>query len=306
LNDSNGMIRFKKKLQALKKVIREWVSNYKKDQSKSILAIKSKLSNIDLILDQGGVSDELSSDQVAVLEYPISRDEIRGAVWGCGSDKSPGPDGFTFEFFRKFWTVIGPDFCVAVEWFFEHEGFATGCNSSFVALIPKCLDPKIVSDYRPTSLIGMSINIHKSHILGVGIPDNTVSEAASLLGCAILKTPFKYLGIMVGGNMSLTKAWDDTICKLKKRLSKWKLKTLSIGGRLTLLKSVLGSTPIYNMSIFKNDVWIGESPLKVVFPRLFALEDSKDASVADKFSNLLLILFVAGLMSWASCVGPHV
>nr|GFC77399.1 RNA-directed DNA polymerase, eukaryota, reverse transcriptase zinc-binding domain protein [Tanacetum cinerariifolium] len=35
------------------------------------------------------------------------------------------------------------------------------------------------------------------------------------------------------------------------RLSKWKLKTLSIGGRLSLLKFVLGAIPIYHMSSFK-------------------------------------------------------
>nr|GFB90486.1 RNA-directed DNA polymerase, eukaryota, reverse transcriptase zinc-binding domain protein [Tanacetum cinerariifolium] len=51
--------------------------------------------------------------------------------------------------------------------------------------------------------------------------------------------------------MSLVKKWDESIAKLKKKLSKWKLKTLSVGGRLTLLKAVLGSTPIYNMSLFK-------------------------------------------------------
>nr|GEV59732.1 RNA-directed DNA polymerase, eukaryota [Tanacetum cinerariifolium] len=160
----------------------------------------------------------LNLEQVSDLESPVSRDEIRNAVWGCGENKSPGPDGFTFEFFRKFWTVVGPDFCTAVEWFFDH---------------------------------GLSINIKKSHLLGVGIPDSIVNVAAESFGCSIMKTPFKYLGVMVGGNMSLVKSWDNMVDKLKQRLSKWKLKTLSIGGRLTLLKSVLGSSPVYNMSLFK-------------------------------------------------------
>nr|GFD61678.1 RNA-directed DNA polymerase, eukaryota [Tanacetum cinerariifolium] len=41
----------------------------------------------------------LNDEQNSVLESPVTRDEIRIAVWGYGEDKSPGPDGFTFEFF---------------------------------------------------------------------------------------------------------------------------------------------------------------------------------------------------------------
>ncbi|GJY69502.1 RNA-directed DNA polymerase, eukaryota [Tanacetum coccineum] len=44
---------------------------------------------------------------------------------------------------------------------------------------------------------------------------------------------------------------DDLKKAQDHRYTTWKLKTLSIGGRLTLLKSVLGSTPIYNMSLYK-------------------------------------------------------
>ncbi|GJS99690.1 RNA-directed DNA polymerase, eukaryota [Tanacetum coccineum] len=100
-------------------------------------------------------------------------------------------------------------------------------------------------------LSGMSINILKRHLLGFGIPENCVVKAAKSIGCSTMRTPFRYLGILVGDNMSSKKAWDETIIKMRKRLSKWKTNTLSIGGRLTLLKSVLGSTPIYDMAIFK-------------------------------------------------------
>ncbi|GKE19904.1 RNA-directed DNA polymerase, eukaryota [Tanacetum coccineum] len=97
---------------------------------------------------------------------------------------------------------------------------------------------------------GLQINVHKCQLLGVGVPNNVVQQAADSIGCSILNNQFRYLGVMVGDNMSRLKAWDDIILKIKSRLSKWKVKTLSIGGRLTLLKSVLGASPIYAMSIF--------------------------------------------------------
>nr|GEZ04830.1 RNA-directed DNA polymerase, eukaryota [Tanacetum cinerariifolium] len=54
----------------------------------------------------------LSDMQAADLERNVSRDEIRLAVWNCKENKSPGPDGYTFEFFRKYWNIVGPDFYV--------------------------------------------------------------------------------------------------------------------------------------------------------------------------------------------------
>ncbi|GJU96091.1 RNA-directed DNA polymerase, eukaryota, reverse transcriptase zinc-binding domain protein [Tanacetum coccineum] len=98
---------------------------------------------------------------------------------------------------------------------------------------------------------GLSINLSKSKLLGVVVSEDRVVQAANRIGCGVLKAPFAYLGSKVGGNMSRIKSWDEIVDKMVDRLSKWKMKTLSIGGRLTLLKAVLGSMPIYHMSIFK-------------------------------------------------------
>nr|GFB88224.1 RNA-directed DNA polymerase, eukaryota, reverse transcriptase zinc-binding domain protein [Tanacetum cinerariifolium] len=78
-----------------------------------------------------------------------------------------------------------------------------------------------------------------------------VDSTARLIGCSMFSTPFNYLGVKVGGAMSKLSSWDEVTSKVYSRLSKWKLNTLSIGGRLTLINSVLSSIPLYHMSIFK-------------------------------------------------------
>ncbi|GKC48538.1 RNA-directed DNA polymerase, eukaryota [Tanacetum coccineum] len=98
---------------------------------------------------------------------------------------------------------------------------------------------------------GLKINLCKSKIMGVNVEGSYVNQAAVKLGCQVLNSPFIYLGTKVGGTMSRVQAWQEVVEKVKTRLSKWKMKTLSIGGRLTLLKSVLGSIPIFHMSLFR-------------------------------------------------------
>nr|GEX95808.1 RNA-directed DNA polymerase, eukaryota [Tanacetum cinerariifolium] len=88
------------------------------------------------------------------LERMVTKEEVKKAVWDCGSDKSPGQDGFSFSFFRHFWSTIKKDIFKAMDCFFTNEDMPNGCNSNFTALIPKIIDANMVKDFRPISLIG--------------------------------------------------------------------------------------------------------------------------------------------------------
>nr|GEV04318.1 putative ribonuclease H-like domain-containing protein [Tanacetum cinerariifolium] len=121
---------------------------------------------------------------------------------------------------------------------------------------------------------GLKINMSKSKIMGVNVDGNKVTRAASKLGCLSLSSPFSYLGTKVGDFMSCEKAWKEVVDKVKNRLTKWKMKSLSIGGRLTLLKSVLGSIPIYHI---KKASW-------VKWEKVLAAKDKGGLGVASLFA----------------------
>ncbi|GJR09724.1 RNA-directed DNA polymerase, eukaryota [Tanacetum coccineum] len=367
LDDRNEMIRFKKKLQILKKEIRVWVADFKKVQSSRVSDINSKLRGIEVLLGQAKIKWAIEGDENSKFFHGvINRNRSNLAIKGVmvNGEWVDNPTCVKEEFRSHFASR------------FQAPSSNQCCNSLFVTLISKSNDPKFVSDYRPISLIGsiykvvtkvlanrlsmvmsdlisdvqsaflpsrqildgpfiinellsclnsgmasilvngsptsefpfhcglkqgdplahflfilvmeslhlsfsrvveaglfkgihigsslkishlfyaddaffigewsninltcimqilscfslssgLKINIMKSHLLDVGVPREDVTIAARSLGCLVMSSPFKYLGVM------------------------WKHNTLSIGRRLTLLKYVLGSTSIYTMSLYK-------------------------------------------------------
>ncbi|XP_028055425.1 uncharacterized protein LOC114259593 [Camellia sinensis] len=72
-------------------------------------------------------------------------------------------------------------------------------------------------------LSGFRINYHKSVVCGIGVNDVFLHAFAKLLNCKVQSLPLKFLGLPLGANP----------------------------GRLTLIKSVLSSLPVYYLSLFK-------------------------------------------------------
>nr|GEU40286.1 hypothetical protein [Tanacetum cinerariifolium] len=331
----HGIINKKRSQLAIREVLAEgkWImdpSNIKQEFLNHF-ANRFATPNSPKVILKSHFPNVLTSDQLEDLEKNISYEKIKKVVWECGTNKSSGPDGFIFEFFRRSWKIIDEVVVVAVSEFFSSGILPPGCNSLFIALIPKTQDAKdkqnvttIVNVLKCLFLAsGLKINLHNSKLMGIGIPQAKVRLAAESTGCSAFVSLFNFLGVKVGGMMSRRSSLDEVIGKLSSCLSKWKLKALSIGGRLTLIKKLAlidwqkvfaskkndglgamygkrGALDSLQVVSSRSSPWMDiirkfkrlslkEVPLKLTYPRLFSLELDKNKSIADKMRDTSLI-----------------
>jgi len=98
---------------------------------------------------------------------------------------------------------------------------------------------------------GLKINFAKSCFNAFGMSDEWVNNVADFLNYRLLSMPFTYLGIPIGANLRQSETWGTIIAKCEKRLSKWRQRHISFGGRMTLIKYVLTSIPIFYFSFLR-------------------------------------------------------
>jgi hypothetical protein len=95
------------------------------------------------------ISPIVPAESAALLEKPVTAEEIKKTMFSMPLNKAPGPDGFTTEFFKSSWSVVGEDVVAAIQSFFESGLLLKELNATILTLVPKKPNASFMGDFRP-------------------------------------------------------------------------------------------------------------------------------------------------------------
>ncbi|PNX89254.1 cysteine-rich receptor-like protein kinase, partial [Trifolium pratense] len=101
----------------------------------------------------------LSDEDNFSLMAPFTVDEVRDVIWSSDGNKSPGPDGFNFNFLKTCWEILKGDIMEFLSEFHDSASLPKAITASFLALIPKKDHPQCLTDYRPICLVSSMYKI---------------------------------------------------------------------------------------------------------------------------------------------------
>lgn len=101
----------------------------------------------------------LSEDEKRSLEGDLTLGELSKALDSCTSNKSPGQDGLSYEFYRKVKNVIGPTLLKVFQEQLNSGNFTPSFRAGATKLIPKVTGVPSIQQIRPITLLSCDYKI---------------------------------------------------------------------------------------------------------------------------------------------------
>nr|GEX99421.1 probable leucine-rich repeat receptor-like protein kinase At5g49770 [Tanacetum cinerariifolium] len=224
---SNGMRNMTGKLKFLKYKIRKWIKDNRCNRKVAFDKLKEELRLVDEAIDKGVGTEEVVNKRVEVLnslryidqmhamdlaqkakikwsiegeqrdelEREVTIEEIKTAVWNCGTYKSPGPDGFTFDFYRQFWSTNDKDVYAARV---IDVGLFNGINLNHSLCLSHMFyaDDAIFMGQWSDGNITTSIHVLECFFHASGLNINLCKSSIPIFHMSIFRVPSKVLPIL--------------------------------------------------------------------------------------------------------------
>ena len=145
----------------------------------------------------------LSGEDNRDLNSPFSMLEIEEVIKTSDGNKSPGPDGFNFAFFKYFWYLLKHEIHIMFDQFYANEVLPKSFLSFFVTLIPKVSAPLSLNQYRPISLLGSLYKLF-SKVLAKRLA-KVINSIISISQSAFLKERHLVDGVLVTSQFPVLK-----------------------------------------------------------------------------------------------------
>lgn len=106
---------------------------------------------LDISLDNNfwNFEDLVTDEENALLDQPFTEEEVKEVVFTSYAEGAPGPYGFPFLFYQKFWDTIKGDLLRLFKDFNCNKADLYRLNFAMITLIPKEPDATSLKKYRP-------------------------------------------------------------------------------------------------------------------------------------------------------------